>query len=280
MDTLEQLHPHARRITLDTDSHTYTLHIKGGDVVFPDVSVSKFAKDCFEEFDADQVVEKHFYGWKRNASSKYHQVIHSALSDEDAKLTIKADWTENGLAASRAGTAMHETLEKYMNGVATVESPELAMFRAWLRTEGRHYEALRTEWCVGLLSNTGEPLLAGSVDLVMRDTTNDSIVLVDYKRTNPKLDASRTPTNLLRPGMAFRGKQAKFPLQDVEDSDFGKYCTQLNIYKYILQSRAYGLVVSRMILLQLHPDLASFHSVDVPHIASVDRLFDGIDVEC
>ena len=277
MDTLARLHPHARVVTLREADHSYTIDTTDGPVACPRKTVSKFAEHLFEVFDPDAIVEKNFESWRWNASSAYFGLIQAAPSDAAAKSAIKSSWRAKGEEASRAGTLMHENLEAYANGVDSPDTHEKALFVEWLAAHPE-YELLRTEFAVCLLSKAGAPLLAGCIDLVLRCRETDTICLVDYKRVDPTPKRANAPPNLLLPGMAFRNKKAKPPLGDVEDSPYGKYLLQLNLYRYIIERKAYGLRVGRMLLLQMHPELLHAHPCEIPEI-DVTPLFAGMDVE-
>jgi hypothetical protein len=59
---------------------------------------------------------------------------------------------------------------------------------------------------------------------------------------------------------------AKSPLQEAENSDYGKYTMQLNILAKMLRER-YGIdVADNMFLLQIHPDMSDAHCVQVSNL--------------
>lgn len=51
-------------------------------------------------------------------------------------------------------------------------------------------------------------------------------------------------------------------LSHLSSTDYIKYCLQQNIYKYILEKN-YGLIVSSMNLLILHPFYSKYHIIKV-----------------
>eukprot|EP00966_Prymnesium_polylepis_P115816 2677180-Prymnesium_polylepis.1 len=90
---LERAHPHERdvKIVFHEETHTYTV-TRGCVSECVPVSVTKFAAGYFKQFDTVAVIEKHYAGWKDNASKLYYPLIHSILqtggTDADAKIAI------------------------------------------------------------------------------------------------------------------------------------------------------------------------------------------------
>jgi hypothetical protein len=285
MLALETAHPHARdeSVAFDEASHTYTI-TRGGVAEVAPCSVSGFAKRYFSEFDPDAVAAKYYQKWAADPNSKYHALIHSVLGDggseAEARAAIKAGWKEKGRQASEKGTRMHEHCELEMNGVPPVlECAEMRLFRKWRAEFQPHmrWEPVRTEWRLWYEDERcgGRVLVAGTLDLLMRSETTDEYSLWDYKRVDPAPKYRGGPPRLLGPhGSAkFHPGFAAEPLE-VEDSDFGKYTMQLNIYAKMLRDR-YGIDVGKhMYLVQLHEAMDTFHAVRVDqHASSTDALF-------
>ncbi len=283
---LERAYPHHRDfdIEFEEETHAYTVTRKGERERVP-VSVTGFAKAYFKQFDARAVVEKNYAKWKASPDSKYHALIHSVLqpggSDQDAMSAIELSWSSASSKASRDGTRMHADAERLCNGLEPVEeSREMDLLREWLCTFEPHmkWQPQRTEWKLWWEDAAigGQVLLAGTLDLLLWSETMDQYALVDFKRTNPAPKYAHGPANLLGPhqGARYHPGFAASPLEDVENSDFGKYSMQLNILAKMLRGR-YGVDVGdNMYLLQLHADMDSAHCVRVPnHGAATNSLF-------
>lgn len=285
---LKRRYAHARDhlISFCSKSHTYTVVRDGGDETVP-VSVTSFAKGYFKQFDGEAVVEKNYDNWKRYADSKYYTVIHSVLdtgkSDADAKKAILDQWAQTSKVASREGTLMHEHAEYVCNGIELADpSPEMVMLMRWMKDFQPHmqWEPVRTEWMLWwelTHNDAASPvMLAGTLDLLMWSKTADVYGLFDFKRTNPKPKFKNADPNLLGPHThpRYHPGYAKPPLQEAEDSDYGKYTMQLNILAKMLRER-YGIDVSRnMFLLQIHPDMSDVHCVQVATLKdATDSLF-------
>ena len=269
MDTLALRQPHARDALLrfDEAAHVYTLATAGGPVHFP-VSVTGFLKSYFEQFDGPLVARRGIKRWRHDASSLYHGVIQASASDEAACEAIVKMWDEKGRAAAEAGTLMHLHCEMSCNGVDTPYTKEMRLFSSWRKDfePDRKWIPERTEWRIWWEDASGAPVVAGTIDLLMRSERDDVYAIVDYKRRDPK-------KGLLGPGMAFRGRRAKGPLSDTEDSDYGKHGTQLNTYAHILEAR-YGLKIEELMLLQMHADMPKWHVCRVPRV-DLAALFRG-----
>ena len=286
MLALETAHPHGRdkSIAFDEASHTYTITRDGVAEVAP-CSVSGFAKRYFSEFDPDAVVAKYYQKWAADPNSKYHALIHSVLgaggAEEEARAALKAGWKEKGRQASEKGTKMHEHCELEMNGVPPVlECAEMWLFRKWRAEFQPHmqWKPVRTEWRLWYEDERcgGRVLVAGTLDLLMHSSVTDEYSLWDYKRVAPAPKYRGGRPHLLGPhaGAKFHPGYAAEPLEEVEDSDYGKYTLQLNIYAKMLRDR-YGIDVKHhMYLVQLHEAMDTFHVVRVDqHSSDTDALF-------
>ena len=111
----------------------------------------------------------------------------------------------------------------------------------------------RTEWRI---FDAGASI-AGTVDMVYKKNNGD-LFIFDWKRSTKLVDQQG---NLLL-------KDFKYGLEGlshVEDNSFNRYALQQNIYKYILESN-YGVKVSSMNLLVLHPDYKDFVHLKVPEM--------------
>jgi len=114
-----------------------------------------------------------------------------------------------------------------------------------------NYEPFRTEWRVF----DEEKLLAGTIDMVYKKS-NSEVFLFDWKRSkkiinsNGEVEKDNPFENCLN------------GLGHMSSTDYNKYCLQQNIYKYILEKN-YGLIVSSMNLLILHPYYNTYHIVKV-----------------
>ena len=181
-------------------------------------------------------------------------------------------WKCNGDCASFAGTHMHAQIERYFNGKRNLEpnctfthdsiyrhvvkeiniSRELGYFHDFV-AKYAHIQPFRTEWCVYDLSLK----MAGTIDLVCRTGENE-VELFDWKRSNKLIDRF---SNRLIDQSKF-GDHAIHGLEYVPDTSYWHYALQQNLYRYILEHN-YGLTVTAMRLVVLHPDYSRYYVINV-----------------
>ena len=122
-------------------------------------------------------------------------------------------------------------------------------------------------------------LVAGTLDLLMKSKNTGKFALVDFKRTDPTPKYKNAPPNLLGVNGSNLAAWAKYPLSDLEDSDFGKYTTQLAVLSKILRDK-YGIDVGEnTFLLQVHEALDVAHLVRTVDISSAINCMFAIEKE-
>ena len=230
-------HPRDARITFDEASHTYT--IDGSREGW--ISCTQFIHTFFEEFDADAIIQKMM------ASKKWPESKYYGLSADE----IKAQWAASGTEASSAGTRMHLDIEHHYNadpvgnlagdGYTPQPGPEWDHFlRYEKRWRQKHdFTPFRTEWLVF----KEDIKLAGSIDMLYKKP-DGTLAIYDWKRAKEiKFE------NPYQNGLS--------PLDHLPDTNYWHYSLQLNIYRRILEE-LYGIVVSEMALVILHPNNSSY----------------------
>jgi ATP-dependent exoDNAse (exonuclease V) beta subunit len=219
-------HPRDEFITFDEGPHVYTVH---GDSTF--TSVTTFNHSHFEEFNADEVIDKMISrGSLTDPKSKYF-----GMTKED----IKTLWKMKGNSASTAGTKLHYDIECY-NNYMEVENDSIE-FQYFLKFDEDFpdLKPYRTEWMVYY----EELKLSGSIDMVYRKP-DGTFAIYDWKRAK---------------SMDFENKWKKMypPISHLPDTNYWHYSLQLNIYRRILQE-LYGEVVSELALVVLHPNFEHY----------------------
>ena len=219
-------------VLFDEPSHTYTaLGTRIG------ISVTKLTGRHFAAFDADRVINTNFSKWRVRASSPYHAVIASSVSEEQAKTAIKAGWDAKGLEARTLGTRLHKIVEDLLNGEhveRVVDDP--------VRAERRAFEAWRDEWAAerGLkpyrtelplygVDADGVPVIAGMIDALFHDADGE-LVLIDWKRAKPFSATAHETDRFARNGTG--------PCATLPDDSFWKYSLQLAVYARLLKLTA------------------------------------------
>ena len=230
-------HPRDREIVFEEHDHKYT--VNGCPKT---TSVTRLVHQQFGEFDADAVI-KGMMERESWPSSKYF-----GKTPEQ----IKADWAENGKAASAAGTKLHNDIESYYNNESYEnESTEFQYFLAfdeWRKARG--LIPYRAEWTV----YDAPHLLAGTIDMCYLNPADGSICIYDWKRVK----------QLRR--RAYGGAMGKTAAcSSLPDSNYWHYSLQLGLYRWILETN-YGFQVSETALVALHPDQPHYE------IHTTDRL--------
>ena len=95
--------------------------------------------------------------------------------------------------------------------------------------------------------------MAGTIDLLC-ECPDGTYEIFDWKRSN-RID----PQEVNRWNSGING------LEFLSDTVYHHYCLQQNLYRYILE-RNYGIAVSRMNLVVLHPDYPSYRRVLLPRM--------------
>ena len=223
-------------ISFDEPSHTYT--VRGKKVP---ISVTKLGTQAVppeHRFDGRKVITKNLRSWRSNASSKYHAMV-TDVDDEQAIKNILSSWDKT----RDAGTGMHKCFEQYLNGEPVAREEEYATEMAQFRVAMDGLTGLtpaRTEMSIFANDAAGDAVVAGQIDLVMRDV-DGGYHIVDFKRTPGDLS----------PGAFSFGKRW---LDNLPLNDHYKYSLQLAIYALMFELQT-GKPILSTILMQVHPDL-------------------------
>ena len=241
-------------------------------------SVTQLLSRYWPKFDPDGVVKEYFDAWKPDKTSKYGALIRFLMFVEGhdeayAKEAIQRLWARDGEMASSEGTRMHEEFQYVVEKwpMKSVDSEEVRMFRKWLAAFCSTHKVApwRSEWTIGFMVDD-TPLVAGTVDLVLKHVDKEEYWCVDYKRKDPAPKVRHGRQQLLgtEDENRFFTEQPKGtgPFADMVAHDTHKYTSQLNVYAWIAHQQ-YGVDFrERLVLLQIHPDLPAPRTVLVPHL--------------
>jgi len=259
--------PHERdqHIHFDEVPHKYTIQDVPG--ITPETeftSVTTCVHQHFEHFDAKKVIE----GMMRN-KKKWNDPIANAKYYGKTAEEIEQSWSKAGQGAAAAGTEMHYKIECFYNTPdtttpdTTTTPPELKYFLNFNQDFADTLRPYRTEWTVF----HEEARIAGSIDMVYEfidpTTTATPLVIYDWKRCREITKASRANKFATHPA-----------IEHLPDTNYWHYALQLNIYKYILQSK-YGKTISDLYLVVLHPEAQNYQRVKLPDLQTeVHELFE------
>ena len=292
-------HPRDRNLHFDEGPHKYT--IQGISSIPPETeltSVTTWVHQHFEHFNAKKVIA----GMMRN-QKKWNDPIANAKYYGKTAEEIEQLWANAGRDAATAGTQMHYKIECFYNNPdatapaapdtpATPTTPTTPEFKYFLKFNKEYVDCdkptlrpYRTEWTVF----HEEARIAGSIDMVYElieyppatippatsttippatSTTvvggpNPPLVIYDWKRCR-----EITKTNSAN-------KFATHPaISHLPDSNYWHYALQLNVYKYILQSK-YNKTITDLYLIVLHPEAQNYQRIKLPDLQTeVAELFE------
>lgn len=241
-------------------------------------STITFERDKYIEFDEEQHLYNIVgYGEMQSVSSVVAQFfkkfdaeywsMRKCNGDKVAAAQLRDAWESKGCIASQAGTFLHKQIEDFLNGKSDIETlcevcymgnyvqvcDTVDITREWNFFKAFHsvvgYTPFRTEWRV----YDTDARMAGTVDLVC-SCPDGSYEIYDWKRSN-KIDPEET--NRFASGLN--------GLEHLSDTAYSHYCLQQNLYRYMLE-RNYGIRISRMNLVVLHPDYSSYRIVPIPRM--------------
>lgn len=228
---LKNKHQRDSRIAFEPTEHKY---IVDGEVECE--SVTNIVADCFSKFDAD-------YWAERKATAQCTPAM------------LKQQWEAKAHAARELGTQLHSRIERhYLGYEPEAEALGERAFRHFLRfASERPLMPYRTEWAI-----FSKPYrVAGTLDFLAYD--GHKFEIYDWKRSTKVVDKWG------RPILDNYGKYGLPPVQNIPDTTYHHYALQLSLYRYILLAE-YGIEVSACHLGVFHPDMASYHVVDVPYL--------------
>ena len=247
---LSTLNAHERDEYIEFYEPTHVYTVKGDSNY---TSVTTWNHSHFGHFNADEVINNMIKGGKlEDPEYKYF-----GKTPEE----IKQLWAQNGVEASGSGTKTHLHIEYFYNKMKVDDdSIEYEFFQNFAK-DHPHLEAYRTEWCV-----YDEDLkIAGSIDMIFKDTRNGEFYIYDWKRTK-KISYE-----------GFNGKKSKTHcIRHVDDANFWHYALQLNVYRKILSS-LYDIHTTQLCLVVLHPENCSknYEIVELPFMdEEIEKLWE------
>ena len=209
-------------------------------------SVTTLVHNSFEKFNADKIIDNMMKSpnWENN---KYFG---------KTKQEIKKMWNDNGKEAAKMGTAMHAMFEYYYNNIKpeVIDSyHETKEYDYFMNFVNDHTDLIpyRTEWNV----YHEDYKIAGSIDMIFMNE-DGTLSIYDWKRCKAIEKFNNFGKKCLVKG-----------LSHISDTNYWHYTLQLNIYKFILESK-YGFKVKDLHLVVIHPDNVSdnYEKIKLPFI--------------
>jgi hypothetical protein len=238
-ESLAHLHPFPDRdaqIQFDEQRHVYS--VNGEE--YP-VSVTSWLHRFYKEFDSSVAIQKMRNG--NNWPMKRLQFLWDDGTEMD-DLQIAALWKQYNAVCRARGTLMHYQIEQNLNGRSML-GPYSPEFKQFLQFRGDWFNAgtgrfpERTE-----LSLFHEELkIAGQADLLCKER-DGTYSVIDWKRCK-QLKFSNPFDNMLK------------PLDHLPDCNYNQYCLQLNMYRYLLETK-YDKNISSMHIVVFHPNQVTY----------------------
>lgn len=226
-------HPNGDKIEFYEDTHTY---IHNG-VEYD--SVTTIIHHLFPEFDTENISKRY--------AAKY------GLNQQD----VIKEWEETNRIACEFGTRIHEFCESRIRLEPfnpPTDDKELKYCLACNKFIDKLLKVCDVLACEQILFSP-KFKLAGTVDLVLRNKSNDEIMICDWK-TNKSID---NVNDWGERGLKF--------LSHLDHCNFNHYSLQLNIYRVLLHFENYfDCMSSKMKLFHI-----TEHGVDIISIDKMDK---------
>lgn len=207
------------------------------------LSVTEFVGCFFSKFDAPAQAVKTFQG--RTFQSRQHQPAYDYYQCRGPQDIVKRwnHWRD-------LGTMLHANIEDVYNQRPVQLHAENELAFKLFETKMKeayfvNWVPFRTEW--GVFDD--QLMITGQIDFcgLMRDASG-RVVLIDWKRCKSIPECSFERLRRLEP------KRGYGCCNKIDSCKYNKYALQLNTYKYLLEKN-YGLIVRRMLIIRLHPNL-------------------------
>lgn len=187
---------------------------------------------------------------KKVFSSK-HLIETGACEDEfkTKKEEILAEWAEKREASCIRGTAIHRAKELEHLAGQTKELQHLGLggtFKAITSNKIEPGQGIYPELLLSRISDDGNLRLAGQADLVIIDGFD--VYVLDYK-TGKKIDMKAYFDRKTK-----RSQMLKYPLNNIQDTNFWHYSLQLSTYAWMIQKIDPRFNIKGLILLHYDHD--------------------------
>ena len=222
-----------RNVEFDETRHVYAVN---GDTSY--ISVTSLVHTYFASFDASSIID----GMMKKKSwpqSKYFG---------KTKEEIIHEWDASATLAQEQGTKLHADIESYYKGNPIPNSSlEYKYFQDFVNTFP--LVPYKMEWRI----YNEDYKVVGTLDMVALNS-DGTLDLYDWKRS--KRIEKNNPYN------KFSSKLVHIP-----DTNYWHYTLQLNMYKFILESK-YGKKIRNMYIVCFHPSNLSFERYSISSIES------------
>ena len=231
--TLAFLNRHPRDSEVRFVEKTHTYYVKGSSKGI--VSTTGFVHSFFPHFEPLVAIKA------MKGSAKWPQNPLYGKTDQE----IVDIWAASGKEASGLGTAMHLSIEQFLNGAVNRIDPSVKETVEWkyfmnFHNDHQDLEPYRTEWEVW----DEEYKLTGSIDMIYKRKSDGAFVVYDWKRSKEIKKENDWESGL-------------GPMQHLPNTNYWHYTLQLNVYRWFLQKH-YGLKVVELCIIIMHPNNTNY----------------------
>lgn len=237
-----RLMKHFERLAFDEPSHTYKVQGQGL------TSVSNVIKNFVKPFNAEK--QAPFSAFKAGISTGEMLKRWDDIRDEACSYGTRVHDFGERYVIDRYGTISDlefKSVNQHLEEFEELGPKELALIKFWNK---------KPEWfvpvCLELRMFCVVMGVAGTGDIILLDTRDNTLVIADYK-TNKDLFKN------------FKDKRLLGIFSDLKDMPYSKYVIQLSMYQILLEKAGYK--VSRRFLVWLKED-GEFEIFDTPDITN------------
>jgi hypothetical protein len=223
-------------VDFNEEQHVYTIQ---GDSTY--ISVTTLVNTFFEEFDAGATIDN-MMKKKSWPSSPYFG---------KTKEEIMKQWADSAKESQLQGTKLHADIETfYKGGDVNNSSKEYQYFQQFVKEVP--LQPFQLEWRI----YNKDYKIVGTLDMVAKNE-DGTLDLYDWKRSK-----HIETTNQYN-------KMSK--VLNIPDTDYWHYILQLNLYKFILESK-YGHTIRDMYIVCFHPNNLQYVKYKLPVISLSELL--------
>lgn len=268
--TLQEKNKHERdkNITFNLTNHRYLINNEEGYT-----STTTWVHNNFEPFNSDEVIDKMM------KSSNWSKSKYFGKSKDE----IAQEWVNNGKESSNYGVDLHYHIELFMNQETGKDKPtNFDLLETYYNTKSNIFDAFQAncpiEWgfFIDFIRNNPDLVpyrsewmvyhenikICGTIDMVY-ENDDGSLTIYDWKRCK-SINKYSYGKNSINPKMS-----------NIPDCNYYHYLLQLNIYKFILETK-YGKQVKSCYLVKLHPNNKSktYELLSLPKLGlNLNNLF-------
>jgi len=229
-------HPNDSRMHFDPGPHRYYIDGKSVHIV----GVSTLIHSFFKAFDSRKQAEstvssKTFQESKHRINYQYH-----GCTTADDVISV---WNRK----RDEGTALHDTIERYLNGEPyTVDPCNQECFQMFLELWKQNTFSPLQHWRTEMSVFDPEARICGTVDYIGFNPQNGRYYMLDWKRVENITMYSFSRMRKEEPEYGYG------PCNVLENCKHSTYSLQLNLYRYMLE-KYYDIKIEDMYLIQMHP---------------------------